>query len=166
MNIQAVSHAISAIAFRFVNISSPNGLIPPRKRPNQADPNERCPMLNFLRPSGPGARVQPIRPAEAVARVASGEITLIDVREGAELAASGKAAGALHVPLMALRMKCDPASPECLPQLARDKPVALYCSAGGRSAGAARMLAQMGYKTVYNLGGLGDWQAGGGMIDR
>ncbi|MFP1646014.1 rhodanese-like domain-containing protein [Pontitalea aquivivens] len=121
-------------------------------------------MLNFLRPSF--ARTDRIAPQEAVRQVAAGDMTLIDVREVAELRASGKAAGALHVPLMALRMKCDPASPECLPGLSVDKPVALYCASGGRSAGAAQMLAQMGYKTVYNLGGLHDWHAAGGAIER
>ncbi|MDF2142694.1 rhodanese-like domain-containing protein [Paenirhodobacter sp. CAU 1674] len=124
-------------------------------------------MFNFLRPSAPGgARVERINPKDAVAKVAAGEITLIDVRDGMELRASGKAAGALHVPLMALKMKCDPASPECLKDLSLDKPVAVYCASGARSQGAGQMLLQMGYKTVYNLGGLYDWHAAGGAIER
>lgn len=124
-------------------------------------------MFNFLRPSGAtGARVERIDPKNAVARALAGEITVIDVRDGSELRASGRAAGALHVPLMALRMKCDPSSPECLPQLKTDKPVAIYCATGARSQGAGQMLLQMGYTTVYNLGGLYDWHAGGGKIER
>ena len=122
-------------------------------------------MFNFLRPSG-GAQVQRIDAKDAVAQVAAGELILIDVRDGMELRSSGKAAGALHVPLMSLKMKCDPSSPECLKQLALDKPVALYCASGGRSQGAAQMLAQMGYQKVYNLGGLYDWHAAGGAIER
>lgn len=124
-------------------------------------------MLNFLRPSATaGNRVGRIAPKDAVRMAGAGELVVIDVRDGNELRASGKAAGALHVPLMALRMKCDPASPECLPDLARDKPIALYCASGARSAGAAQMLLQLGYTTVYNLGGLYDWHAGGGAVER
>ncbi len=126
-------------------------------------------MFNFLRPSGPaGARVERLDAREAVAKTAAGEIVLIDVRDGNELRASGKAKGALHVPLMSLKMKCDPASPECLPELkaaqAAGKPIAVYCASGARSQGAGQMLLQMGYGPVYNIGGLYDWHAAGGAL--
>lgn len=121
-------------------------------------------MLGFLRRSGPP--VERLAAREAVARAAAGELVLIDVRDGAELRATGRAAGALHVPLAALRMKCDPASPEFLPELATGRPVALYCASGARSRMAAQVLAQLGFRQVYNLGGLGDWQAAGGAISR
>ncbi|AMY69089.1 rhodanese-like domain-containing protein [Frigidibacter mobilis] len=124
-------------------------------------------MFSFLRPSAtPGPRVQPIAGAEAVARAKAGEITVIDVRERSELATSGKARGALHVPLAVFRMKCDPASPECLPELDPARPVALYCASGARSQAAGQMLLQMGYGSVYNIGGLGHWVAGGGAVER
>lgn len=121
-------------------------------------------MFGFLRPSGPQPRA--IAPQDAVARAARGELVVIDVRDTGELRASGKAKGALHVPLMVLRMKLDPASPECLPGLTPDTPIALYCASGGRSQGAAQMLIALGYAEVYNLGGLMHWQAGGGAIER
>ncbi|MBC7141928.1 MAG: sulfurtransferase [Rhodobacteraceae bacterium] len=118
-------------------------------------------MLSFLKPSAPR-----LNAADAVARVAAGELTLIDVRDGNELAASGRAAGALHVPLMVLKMKCDPSSPECLADLSVDRPVALYCASGARSQMAAQMLRAMGYREVHNIGGFYDWQAAGGAITR
>lgn len=126
-------------------------------------------MFGFLRPSGPGgARVERMDAREAVAKAAAGEIVLIDVRDISELRTSGKAKGALHVPLMALKMKCDPASPECLPELkaaqAAGKAVALYCASGARSQGAAQMMAQLGYAPVFNIGGLYDWHAAGGTV--
>ena len=124
-------------------------------------------MFNFLRSAASGgARVQKIDRREAVAKAAAGEIVLIDVRDGMELRASGTAKGALHVPLAAVKMKCDPSSPECLKELSVDKPVVLFCAMGGRSAGAAQMLVEMGYKEVYNLGGFNDWVAGGGAVVR
>lgn len=117
-------------------------------------------MFSFLKPA------PRFSAAEAVERVRAGTLVLIDVRDGAEVAATGRAAGALHVPLAALRMKCDPASPECLPGLSTEKAVALYCASGARSAMAARMLTAMGYREVYNVGGLHHWQAAGGAVTR
>ena len=121
-------------------------------------------MLSFLRPSGP--RVEAIAPAEAIARAAKGELTLIDVREVGEVKASGKAKGALHIPMMLIQSKTDPRSPELAKGLSVDKPVALYCASGGRSGMAAGMLLKQGYAKVYNLGGFGGWQAAGGQVER
>lgn len=118
-------------------------------------------MLSFFKPSATSLSAQ-----DALTRVKAKELILIDVRDGSEVSASGKAAGALHVPLAVLRMKCDPASPECLAELATDRPVALYCASGARSQMAARMLTEMGYGEVYNIGGLRDWHAAGGAIER
>ena len=103
---------------------------------------------------------------QAVAEALDGKITLIDIREPSEVKATGKAKGALHVPLAALRMKADPASPEQLTEFRASKPVVLYCASGGRSQMAARMLRQMGLDEVYNLGGLAHWQMAGGAIGR
>mgnify|MGYP000206044286 CR=1 FL=1 len=103
-------------------------------------------------------------PQMAVTEALAGRITLIDIRDPAEVKATGKANGALHVPLAALRMKADPASPEQLPEFRAGKPVVLYCASGGRSQMAARMLRQMGLEEVYNLGGLAHWQMAGGAI--
>ena len=121
-------------------------------------------MLNFLRPFG--ARAERIDPRDAVAKAKAGELVVIDVRDSMEVKASGQARGGLHVPLMSLKMKCDPASPERLPELDLSKPVAIYCASGARSAGAAQMLSQMGYQQVFNLGGLYDWHAAGGEVTR
>lgn len=118
-------------------------------------------MLNAFRTSAPR-----LSAAEAIDRVARGTLTLIDVRDGSELAASGRAAGALHVPLATLKMRCDPSSPECLAELSVDTPVAVYCASGGRSQMAAQTLAAMGYREVHNIGGLDDWRAAGGTVER
>ncbi len=121
-------------------------------------------MPSFL--SSKSGGVSKIAARDAVSRCSLGDLVVIDVREGAEVAATGKAAGALHVPLAALRMRCDPSSPECLAELSCDRPVALYCASGGRSHMAGQMLAGMGYREVYNIGGLGDWISAGGAVAR
>jgi len=119
-------------------------------------------MFSFLKPSGP--RVEAIAPADAVAQVAKGAMILIDVREAAELRASGKAKGAVNVPLVVMAHKADPRHPEHLKTLSPDRPVVLYCASGARSQMAGQMLLRLGYSRVYNLGSLSDWRAGGGAV--
>ena len=80
-------------------------------------------MLSHFKPAETGIALDP---QHAVSEAAAGRITLIDIREPGEVQATGKAIGALHVPLAALRMKADPASPEQLPEFRSGKPVALY----------------------------------------
>ena len=44
----------------------------------------------------------------------------------------------------------------------KEKPVFVYCKVGGRSAKACDKLAEMGFKTIYNLdGGIMKWNANG-----
>ena len=117
-------------------------------------------MFNFLR------RAQGQTPplAEIVAGVAAGRIALVDVREAGEIRATGKASGAVAIPLAVLTVKADPLAPDAL--LAPGRPVAVYCASGGRSGMAAQVLRRMGYETVWNIGGLRDWQAAGGPVER
>ncbi len=119
-------------------------------------------MFNlFNRAAGPQLSM-----TDAIQQVADGEMLLIDVRDANELAHSGKAEGAIHLPLVSFQMKTDPRSPEVLPELDVNKPVGIYCATGARSGMAVRALQQMGYQTVHNLGGLGNWANAGGKIVR
>lgn len=100
--------------------------------------------------------------AEISALVAQDRMILLDVREIAEVKASGRAEGARVIPLSLLGLKADPSQPNC--ELPRGLPVAVYCASGGRSGMAADALARLGYDAVMNLGGLRDWAAGGGRV--
>lgn len=102
---------------------------------------------------------------EAVERAAKGEIIVIDVRDQRELARTGKAQGALHIPLFLLNQKADPRHPECHPALKSDKPVAIYCASGSRSHMAAQTMSSFGFVEVYNIGGLLHWQSAGGVCE-
>ena len=42
----------------------------------------------------------------------------------------------------------------------------VYCGSGGRSALAGKMLKDLGYETVYNLGGFKDWAESGGAVEK
>lgn len=118
-------------------------------------------MFGFMRQSSPALPV-----ADAIARVAAGEMILIDVRDHAEIAQTGKARGALHIPLMRLPMMADPRHPDFDQRLAGGKPIALYCASGARSGMAANILQKLGHADTHNLGGLQRWAAAGGAIER
>lgn len=118
-------------------------------------------MFGFLRSASP---TQPL--SEVISAVAAGQTTLIDVRDISEVKSTGKAAGALHIPLMRLAMMCDPRHPDFVTELRLDKPVALYCASGARSGMAVGMLRKLGFTDVSNIGGLGQWVQAGGAITR
>ncbi|MDU8929157.1 rhodanese-like domain-containing protein [Alisedimentitalea sp. MJ-SS2] len=107
-----------------------------------------------------------INPEEAVKGAGDGSMQLIDIREMNELAVTGKAKGAKHIPMMQMTAKCDPRHPEFDKTLDTEKPLVVYCATGARSSQAARYLTQMGFKDVRNLGGLHDWVRGGGATER
>ena len=102
---------------------------------------------------------------EAQEMVANGAL-LVDVRDSAELAASGKAAGSLHVPRGSLEIKADLTSQSADKNFALDRPVIVHCGAGGRAAMAGKTLKDMGYEKVFNLGGLKDWAESGGKVEK
>ncbi len=116
-------------------------------------------MFSLFRSSTPTS--QPTVP-EIAAKVALGQMLLIDVREIAEVKASGKAEGAIVIPLSLLPLKADPKAPDAA--LPHGLPVAVYCASGGRSGMAADVLTRLGYGPVSNLGGLRDWAAAGGKV--
>lgn len=90
---------------------------------------------------------------------------LVDVRDTAELQSSGRAVGSHHITRGMLEFRADPASPFHDPELRKDRAVILHCASGGRAALAGKLLKDMGYEKVFNLGGLKDWIAGGGAVE-
>ena len=112
------------------------------------------------------AVVPKISGKDAIDMVGKGDAVLIDIRDSAELAATGKAAGAVHIPRGSLEFKADLSAPSADKSLAFDKPIILHCASGGRAALAGKLLKEMGYQTVYNLGGFKDWVEAGGKVDK
>ena len=102
---------------------------------------------------------------EAQEMVANGAL-LVDVRDSAELAQTGKAAGSVHIPRGSLELKADPTTSNPDKNFALDRPVILHCGGGGRAALAGKLLKDMGYQKVYNLGGLKDWVEAGGKVEK
>jgi rhodanese-related sulfurtransferase len=112
------------------------------------------------------AAVPKIAPAQAKEMIAKGNTLVVDVRDGTEVAASGKVAGAVHVSRGMLEFRADPESPYHDKNFAKDKSVVVYCASGGRSALAGKMLKDLGYDQVYNLGGFKDWAESGGAVEK
>jgi rhodanese-related sulfurtransferase len=117
-------------------------------------------MLNFSRSATSTAT------SDIVARVTAGQTILIDIRDPSEIRTTGKAAGALAIPLSLLRMKADPHGPDHDSRLSPEADITLYCASGARASMARGMLQQLGFRNVTNLGGLSDWQRAGGAISR
>lgn len=112
-----------------------------------------------------GAAAKRITAADAVALAAKGEITVLDVREAAEIAASGTARGGLHIPVSLVPLKADPKAPDRDARLDPNKPVAVFCAVGGRAGMAAQALQKLGYE-AHNIGGFSDWASAGGPVTR
>ena len=121
-------------------------------------------MLNFMMGQQPATTHMSTQ--DAIAKAKNGAITVVDVRDHNELMMTGKAAGAVHIPLSVIRMQADPTSPDFHPELDTSKPVAVYCASGARSSMAAQVMNQLGFNEVHNIGGLGHWQMAGGEIVR
>ena len=111
------------------------------------------------------AAVPRLTPAEAREMMAKGNTLVLDVRDAPELAQSGKVAGALHVSRGMLEFRADPDSPYHDKNFARDKTVIVYCASGGRAALSGKLLKDMGYPHVYNLGAFKDWAESGGAVE-
>jgi len=112
------------------------------------------------------AAVPAITPAEAAALVKSADALIVDVRDGTEVKASGKAKGAVAVSRGLLEFRADPDLPSYNPEFRKDRPILLYCASGGRSALAGKTLRDMGFTDVRNLGGFKDWVDSGGEVER
>ena len=112
------------------------------------------------------AAVPRITPAQAQDLIAKGNTLVVDVRDGSEVAQSGKVRGAVHVSRGMLEFRADPELSSHDKNFAKDKNVVLYCGSGGRAALAGKLLKDMGYAYVYNAGGFKDWVDAGGAIEK
>jgi len=93
----------------------------------------------------------PVTPAELKEKIEGRrDLTVIDVRSGAECLEEGMIPGAVHIPLDELRDHID--------QLDKDRENVVYCATGLRSYLAVRVLMQKGFTRVMNLtGGTASW---------
>lgn len=94
-----------------------------------------------------------VTPDEARRLIAGADALMVDVRDGTEVAKTGKIKGAVHVSRGLIEFRADAETSYHDPAFRKDRPVILYCASGGRSALAGKTLKDMGYEQVHNLGG-------------
>ena len=111
------------------------------------------------------AVVPRVTPTQVREMIAAGNTLVVDVRDAPEVEKTGKVKGAMHVSRGMLEFRADPASPYHDKSFDPAKTVIVYCASGGRSALSGKVLKDLGYEKVYNLGAFKDWAESGGDID-
>ncbi|WP_186430109.1 rhodanese-like domain-containing protein [Clostridium sp. BSD9I1] len=92
-----------------------------------------------------------ITPEEANKRLGSEKgIILLDVRTKEEYD-TGHIKGSMLIPVDNLKAEADNKLKD------KNSPIFVYCRSGNRSVTAARILTNLGYTNVYNLGGINNW---------
>ncbi len=106
------------------------------------------------------SRIREIDAPAAAAAVERGGLTILDVREPAELA-GGFIPGAVNVPMGDAETQVPRIAPD------RETRILCYCAAGNRSALVADRLQQLGYGNVESMaGGFAAWARSGFKVDR
>ncbi len=113
-------------------------------------------MFSFLRRLAPS--IPSIDVAQLDALLQQNAVRVLDVREDDEFR-QGHVPGAIHVPVKRL--------PDRIAKLRRDKPYAVICATGSRSAKATNYLLEQGFQgTVSVSGGTTAWARSGRAIVR
>lgn len=99
-------------------------------------------------------------PKEAFQQVQNYGAILLDVREKSELAEEGMAQGAKSIPISQIKNESQEWK-DFLKENPVEKPIYIYCSAGGRAGQVAQILKEKGYSKAINIGGLRDWKKAG-----
>lgn len=96
------------------------------------------------------AGYQKIAPAEAKSMMDKGGVTIVDVRREDEYAAG-------HIPhaILVTNETIGDKMPAALPD--KEAVLLVYCRSGARSNQASNKLLKIGYKKVYDMGGIQDW---------
>ena len=137
-----------ALRFRTVNIrKDPNcPACGTREIKELIDYDQFC---GYQPQNDPADTVPEILPSDLAARLARGDIELIDVREPHEWDIA-RIPNARLVPLATL--------PDAFNTIAQDRDVIVHCKSGVRSARAVRQLRSAGFRRVWNLtGGIERW---------
>lgn len=105
--------------------------------------------------------VSRIDPLQVRDLIAADDALIIDVRDPSEVAKTGRIKGAINVSRGMLEFRADAESPYYDPAFRRDRTVLVYCASGGRSALSGKVLKDMGFNSVFNLGGFNECKEAG-----
>jgi rhodanese-related sulfurtransferase len=108
------------------------------------------------------ATVTRISAEQGIAAHADAKNTFIDVRDSGDIAKTGSIKGALRIPRGFIEFAADESLPFHNSALKKDANLFLVCGLGGQAALAGKTLQDMGFQSVTNVGGIGDWKDAGG----
>ncbi|AML53110.1 rhodanese-like domain-containing protein [Falsihalocynthiibacter arcticus] len=111
------------------------------------------------------AVVPKITVEEGIAKHRAGNSVFVDVRDSADIAASGTIAGAEMVKRGMIEFLADGSHAFHNPALKKDADIVLVCGAGGQAALSGKTLKDMGYNNVSNVGGFSAWKDAGGPVE-
>ncbi|MGB1310008.1 MAG: rhodanese-like domain-containing protein [Leucothrix sp.] len=93
------------------------------------------------------------------------DAVFVDVRDSSQVTETGTIAGAQRIPRGFLEFAADAATPFHNPAMQKEANIYLICAAGGQAALSGKTLQEMGYQSVTNIGGIGDWKDAGGPME-
>jgi len=112
------------------------------------------------------ARIEELSVEQLEQEIATGDATLIDIRDVRELWEKGAIPGAKSMPRGMLEFWFDPASEYFRSGLEFDARYVIYCAGGLRSALATDVLQDLGYTNVAHLAvGYNGWKQAGGATE-
>lgn len=105
------------------------------------------------------SKIEMISVEEMDSMLAVENVQLVDVRTVAEYQ-DGHIKNAKNIVYLSENWSAE------IAKLDKDKPVYVYCAKGGRSAKCAALLAEAGFKKIYDLeGGVGQWKHQGKTLE-
>ncbi|MFW5951354.1 MAG: rhodanese-like domain-containing protein [Gemmatimonadota bacterium] len=111
--------------------------------------------------------IRTLSPAAAIALLEDPGVIFVDLREQSEIVRDGGIPGSVHVPRGLLEFHISSSQPEYREVFHSGRPLVFYCTAGSRSALAARTAMTMGVADVAHIGGgLRAWAEAGGPLTR
>ena len=111
------------------------------------------------------AIVPKISTEEGIEKHKAGNSVFVDVRDSADIAASGTIAGAELVQRGMIEFRADDTHPLHNTALKKDADIILVCGVGGQAALSGKTLIDMGFQNVSNVGGISSWKDAGGPVD-
>ncbi|MGJ8528282.1 rhodanese-like domain-containing protein [Maritalea sp.] len=111
------------------------------------------------------AVVERLTSEEGIKKHGTPNSVFIDVRDSGDISETGTVKGALRIPRGFIEFAADEETPFHNEALTKDTNVFLLCALGGQAALAGKTLKDMGYSSVTNVGGFGDWKEAGGPVE-
>lgn len=111
------------------------------------------------------AAVPRITGEEAVKHHGDENAVFVDVRDSSSITETGTIAGAERIARGMIEFMADPETQLHNPAMQKDADIYVVCAAGGQAALAGKTLKDMGYTSVTNIGGIGEWKEAGGATE-